>query len=93
MALENARLFRDNGRRVDELSVLHELSRAVTGRLDRAGLIVDHPAAGRASLRDATTSWFCCTTRSRDKIEVALRTAGGVADLACPAAIRAAAWG
>ena len=35
-ALENARLFHDNQRRVEELAVLHELSRAVTGRLDKA---------------------------------------------------------
>jgi len=39
VALENARLFRDNRRRVEELSVLYELSRAVTGQLDRGGLL------------------------------------------------------
>jgi GAF domain-containing protein/CheY-like chemotaxis protein/anti-sigma regulatory factor (Ser/Thr protein kinase) len=83
IALENARLFRDNGRRVAELSVLHDLSRAVTGRLDRAGLVstiqqqiarvfeIDHIIL---LLHDEVT----------DEIEVALRTAGGVADLALP---------
>jgi GAF domain-containing protein/CheY-like chemotaxis protein len=39
VALDNARLFRDNQRRVEELSVLHELSRAVTGQLDQAQLL------------------------------------------------------
>jgi GAF domain-containing protein/CheY-like chemotaxis protein len=39
VALQNARLFQDNQRRVRELSVLHELSRAVTGQLDQAGIL------------------------------------------------------
>jgi signal transduction histidine kinase/CheY-like chemotaxis protein len=39
VAIENARLFEENRRRVEELSVLHELSRAVTGQLDRAALL------------------------------------------------------
>jgi GAF domain-containing protein/CheY-like chemotaxis protein len=39
VALQNARHFQDNQRRVQELSVLHELSRAVTGQLDQAGLL------------------------------------------------------
>lgn len=39
VALQNARLFEDNERRVRELSVLHELSRSVTGQLDQAGIL------------------------------------------------------
>ena len=39
VALQNARLFEDNQRRVRELSVLHELSRSVTGQLDQAGIL------------------------------------------------------
>ncbi|HVQ77417.1 MAG TPA: GAF domain-containing protein [Candidatus Binatia bacterium] len=39
VALTNARLFTDNRRRVEELSALHELSRAVTGQLDEAGVL------------------------------------------------------
>jgi GAF domain-containing protein/ActR/RegA family two-component response regulator len=39
VAIENARLFLENRRQVEELSVLHELSRAVTGQLRRAALI------------------------------------------------------
>jgi GAF domain-containing protein/CheY-like chemotaxis protein len=39
LALENAGLFAENRRQVEELSVLHELSRAVTGQLDRAAVL------------------------------------------------------
>ena len=39
VALENARLFEENRRQVKELSVLHALSRAVTGELDRRTLV------------------------------------------------------
>jgi len=39
VALQNARLFQDNRRRVQELSVLHDLSRSVTGQLDQAGIL------------------------------------------------------
>jgi GAF domain-containing protein/CheY-like chemotaxis protein len=39
VGLENARLFEQNRRQVEELSVLHELARAVTGQLDRQALL------------------------------------------------------
>jgi signal transduction histidine kinase/CheY-like chemotaxis protein len=39
VALETGRLFAENRRQVEELSVLHELSRAVTGQLDRAAVL------------------------------------------------------
>jgi GAF domain-containing protein/CheY-like chemotaxis protein len=39
VGLENARLFDQNRRQVEELSVLHELARAVTGQLDRQALL------------------------------------------------------
>jgi signal transduction histidine kinase len=39
IALENARLFAENRRQVETLSVLHELSRAVTGQLERTALV------------------------------------------------------
>jgi signal transduction histidine kinase/CheY-like chemotaxis protein/putative methionine-R-sulfoxide reductase with GAF domain len=39
IALENARLFAENRRQVETLSVLHELSRAITGELDRTSLV------------------------------------------------------
>ena len=39
IALQNARLFAENRRQVETLSALHELSRAVTGELERAALV------------------------------------------------------
>jgi len=39
VGLENARLFEQNRRQVEELTVLHELARAVTGQLDRQALL------------------------------------------------------
>jgi signal transduction histidine kinase/putative methionine-R-sulfoxide reductase with GAF domain len=39
IALQNARLFAENRRQVETLSVLHELSRAVTGELERTALV------------------------------------------------------
>jgi signal transduction histidine kinase/ActR/RegA family two-component response regulator len=39
MALENARLFEEDRRKLAELSTLYELSRAVTGQLDTAQLV------------------------------------------------------
>src|SRR5262249_59894578 len=39
LALENAQLYEQNRRQVDELSVLLEMSRAVTGQLDRTALL------------------------------------------------------
>src|SRR5262249_8487763 len=38
-AVENARLFEQNRRQVEELSVLHELARAMAGQLDREALL------------------------------------------------------
>src|SRR5262249_56335280 len=37
--VENARLFEQNRRQVEELSVLHELARAMAGQLDRETLL------------------------------------------------------
>jgi GAF domain-containing protein/ActR/RegA family two-component response regulator len=39
LGIDNARLFEQNRRQVEELSVLHEMSRAVTGQFDRAALL------------------------------------------------------
>jgi signal transduction histidine kinase/ActR/RegA family two-component response regulator len=38
-AVENARLFAENRRQVEELTVLHEVARALTGQLDRAAVL------------------------------------------------------
>ena len=48
IALVNARLFADNRRQVETLSVLHELSRAVTGELERTAVV---EAIGREMAR------------------------------------------
>lgn len=39
IAVDNARLFEENRRQVEELTVLHALSRALTGQLDRAAVL------------------------------------------------------
>ena len=43
-AVENARLFEQNRRQVEELSVLHELARALAGQLDREALLETLPS-------------------------------------------------
>ncbi len=48
IALQNARLFSENRRQVETLSVLHELSRAVTGELEQTALV---QAIGREMAR------------------------------------------
>ena len=53
IALENARLFTDNRRQVESLSVLHELSREVTGQVERPALV---EAIGREVGRVSTVS-------------------------------------
>jgi GAF domain-containing protein/ActR/RegA family two-component response regulator len=92
VALENARLFAENRRRVEELSVLHDLSRAVTGQLDRAALI----AALRSQLArvlDAENMVIVLKDEERGDLEVALRVAGGVEDLEPPRRFPADACG
>jgi GAF domain-containing protein/CheY-like chemotaxis protein len=83
VALENARLFRDNGRRVAELSVLHDLSRAVTGRLDRPGLVATiHQQITRVF--DVQHLVILLHDEASDELEVVLRIADGVLDGRAP---------
>jgi GAF domain-containing protein/CheY-like chemotaxis protein/anti-sigma regulatory factor (Ser/Thr protein kinase) len=83
VALENARLFRDNGRRVAELSVLHDLSRAVTGRLDRAGVVATiHQQIARVFEVDHLV--ILLHDEAADEFELVLRIAGGVVDGSVP---------
>ncbi|HYB44232.1 MAG TPA: GAF domain-containing protein, partial [Candidatus Methylomirabilis sp.] len=77
VALENARLFLDNQRRVEELSVLHELSRAVTGQLDQADLL-DTIHQHVARLLDVDHMAILLWEDSSDDLVVALRVGGGV---------------
>jgi GAF domain-containing protein/ActR/RegA family two-component response regulator len=83
VALENARLFAENRRRVEELSVLHDLSRAVTGQLDRAAL-VEALRSQLARVLEAEHMLVILKDEERGDLEVALRIAGGVEDGAPP---------
>ncbi len=83
VALENARLFAENRRRVEELSVLHDLSRAVTGQLDRAALI-EALRSHTARVLAAENMVVILKDEERGDLEVAVRIAGGVEDTAPP---------
>ncbi len=74
-AIDNARLFSDNRRRLEELSLLYELSQAVTGQLERdvlvetiyrqLGRVLDAPMAGIMSY-DETREEFEVVLSVRD---------------------------
>jgi signal transduction histidine kinase/CheY-like chemotaxis protein len=78
-AIENARLFEENRRRVEELSVLHELSRAVTGQLDRAALL-ESLRGQLARVVDVSNMVVVLRAEDSDDIEVALRLRDGQVD-------------
>jgi GAF domain-containing protein/CheY-like chemotaxis protein len=83
VALENARLFEENRRRVEELSVLHDLSRAVTGELDRGAVIeAIHRHVGR--VLDVDNMVILLRDEERGDYEIALRIVGGAKDLSPP---------
>ena len=79
VALENARLFRDNAQRVAELSVLHELSRAVTGRLDRDGLVATIQQQV-ARVLNVNFLVLLLHDEAADELEIVLRVVDGVTD-------------
>ena len=83
VALENARLFDENRRRVEELSVLHDLSRAVTGQLDRAAVIEALRREVARVLAAENMAVVLCDDERGD-LEIAIRIAGGVEDTAPP---------
>src|SRR2546430_1703914 len=69
LALENAQLYEENRRQVEELSVLLELSRAVTGQLDRSTLLeAIHTQAGR--ILDAANMAIVLRDEERGDLEV-----------------------
>jgi GAF domain-containing protein/ActR/RegA family two-component response regulator len=76
VALDNARLFRDNQRRVEELSVLHELSRAVTGQLDRAQLL-DTVQQHVARVLDVRHMLTLLHDEASDELDVVMRVVNG----------------
>ncbi len=79
VALENARLFLDNQRRVEELSVLHELSRAVTGQLDQAQ-VVEAARQQAARVLDTRHMAVVLYDETRQEFERVLRTKDGISD-------------
>jgi GAF domain-containing protein/CheY-like chemotaxis protein len=83
VAIENARLFEENRRQVGELSVLHELSRAVTGQLDRAAL-VDAIRAQVARVLDARNMLIALRDEDRGDFEVILRVVDGALEMRPP---------
>jgi len=83
VAIENARLFEENRRRVEELSVLNELSRAVTGQLDETALLQTlHVQVPRVlASRSLTVLLY---EDASDTLHVALRVRDGMSDLGGP---------
>src|SRR5437867_4794629 len=83
LALENAQLYAQNQWQVNELSVLHELSRAVTGQLDRATLLeAIRIQVGR--ILDAANMAIVLRDDERQDLEVVLRTVDGGRDMRLP---------
>ena len=83
VAIENARLFEENRRQVEELSVLHALSRAVTGQLDRAAL-VEAIHAQVARVLDVGNMLVVLHDEERRELEVVLRLVDGARDTQAP---------
>jgi GAF domain-containing protein len=83
IALENARLYEQNRRQVEELSVLLELSRAVTGQLDRATLL-EAIRAQVGRVLDADNMAIVLHDDERGDLEVVLRTLDGAIDMRAP---------
>jgi GAF domain-containing protein/CheY-like chemotaxis protein len=77
VAIANVRLFEENRRQVEELSVLYDLSRAVTGQLDRAALI-DTVATQMARVLDARQMIAMLIDHAHGELEVVLRIVDGV---------------
>ena len=79
VALEHARLFAQNHRQVEELSVLHDLSRAVTGQLDRAALL-DAIRAHVGRVLDDRNIVVALRDAEPGGVEIALRITDGAED-------------
>jgi len=77
VALQNAQLFRDNQRRVEELSVLHQVSRVVTGQLDQRGLL-EAVRECIARVLDVRFLVVLLLDDAGERVEVALRVRDGV---------------
>jgi GAF domain-containing protein/CheY-like chemotaxis protein len=77
VAIANVRLFGENRRQVEELSVLYDLSRAVTGQLDRDALI-DAVATQMARVLDARQMIVMLIDDQQHDLAVVLRIVDGV---------------
>ena len=78
-AVENARLFEQNRRQVEELSVLHELARAMAGQLDREALL-ETLRMHVPRLLSARTLVVILADEQRGDLEVVLRVVDGAID-------------
>jgi signal transduction histidine kinase/ActR/RegA family two-component response regulator/putative methionine-R-sulfoxide reductase with GAF domain len=79
VALENARLFQEHQRKLEELAVLYEVSRAVTGQLDVDRLVLTiHEQVSR--VLDTANMVLLLYDGERRQFEVALRMYGGRPD-------------
>jgi GAF domain-containing protein len=83
VAVEHARLFAENERQVQELSVLYDLSRAVTGVLDRAAL-VDAVRSHLERVMDVRNMVVLIRDEDAGDLEVVLRVRDGRPDEAAP---------
>jgi len=83
VAIENARLFQQNRRQVQELSALNELSRAVTGQLDRAALL-ETLRANVLRVLDAEKMVVLLVDEATGDLDMVLRVAGASTDGALP---------
>jgi GAF domain-containing protein len=83
IALEHARLFEDDRRKLAELSALYELSRAVTGQLETAQLVeaVHREVARVLDVRHLAIFLY---DSGRRELEVALREWGGTREVDLP---------
>jgi signal transduction histidine kinase/ActR/RegA family two-component response regulator len=83
IALEHARLFEEDRRKLAELSALHELSRAVTGQLDTAQLVeaVERQVARVLDVHNLAVFLYDPVRR---ELEVALREWDGMREADLP---------
>ena len=83
VALENARLFQENSRQIKELSVLHALSRAVTGELDR-GTVIEALSWQVGRVFDARNLLVVLRREGQDQLDIVLWTRDGARSPAVP---------
>jgi GAF domain-containing protein/ActR/RegA family two-component response regulator len=83
LALENARLYEQNLRQVEELSMLLALSQTFAGQLDRATLL-DAIRAHVGRILGVTNMAIALRDEERRELEVVLRIVDGVDDMRPP---------